>query len=37
LKDQDEYLIKLGDVPPIIFSEIAAAGEYTEDWEKKVW
>ncbi len=44
LKDQDERLIKLGDVPPIIFSEIAAdvqtfaaAGEYTEDWEKKVW
>ncbi|HEY7357838.1 MAG TPA: DUF4132 domain-containing protein [Ktedonobacterales bacterium] len=44
LKEQDERLIKLGDVPPIIFSEIAAdvqtfaaTGEYTEDWEKKVW
>jgi hypothetical protein len=44
LKDQDERIIKLGDVPPIIFSEaaadvqiFAAAGAYDEDWEKKVW
>jgi hypothetical protein len=44
LKELDERIIKLGDVPPIIFSEIAAdlqtfaaAGEYTEDWKRKVW
>ncbi|HEX6779303.1 MAG TPA: DUF4132 domain-containing protein, partial [Ktedonobacterales bacterium] len=44
LKERDERVIKLGYVPPIIFSEIAAdvqtfaaAGEYTEDWERKVW
>jgi hypothetical protein len=44
LKEKDERIVTLGDVPPIIFSEIAAdvqnfaaAGEYTEDWEKKVW
>ncbi|HLV97435.1 MAG TPA: DUF4132 domain-containing protein [Ktedonobacterales bacterium] len=44
LKEKDERSIKLGEVPPIIFSEIAAdvqnfaaAGEYREDWEKKVW
>ncbi len=44
LKDQDERIVKLGDVPPIIFSEVAAevqtfaaAGEYAEDWERKVW
>ncbi len=44
LKEKDERIVPLGDVPPIIFSEIAAdvqtfaaAGEYAEDWEKKVW
>jgi Domain of unknown function (DUF4132) len=44
LKEQDERIITLGDVPPIVFSEaaadvqnFAAAGEYTEDWEKKIW
>lgn len=44
LKAQDERIIPLGDVPPIIFSEVAAnvqtfaaAGEYSEDWEHKVW
>jgi hypothetical protein len=44
LSDRNEHIINLGDVPPIIFSEVAAdvqtfaaAGEYTEDWERKVW
>lgn len=44
LKERDERIIKLGDVPPIIFSEIAsdvqtfaAAGEYAKDWQRKVW
>ncbi|HEU5199892.1 MAG TPA: DUF4132 domain-containing protein [Ktedonobacterales bacterium] len=44
LQERDVRIIKLGEVPPIIFSEIAAdvqtfaaAGEYTEDWERKVW
>ena len=44
LREQDTRIIKLSDVPPIIFSEIAAdvqtfaaAGAYTEDWERKVW
>ena len=44
LKEQDERALKLGAVPPVVFSEaaadvqsFAAAGEYAEDWEKKVW
>ncbi len=44
LKEQDRRALKLGEVPPVIFSEVAsdvamfaAAGEYHEDWEKKVW
>lgn len=44
LKEQDERIIPLGNVPPIVFSEIAAdvqsfaaAGEYSKDWEQKVW
>ncbi len=44
LKEKDERIIKLGDVPLVIFSEVAAdlqtfaaAGEYAEDWKRKVW
>jgi hypothetical protein len=40
----NERTITLGKVPSIIFSEVAvdvqtfaAAGEYAEDWERKVW
>lgn len=43
LKEQDERIIKLGDVPPALFSPvaidvqaIAAIGEYREDWEQQV-
>jgi hypothetical protein len=44
LKEQDSRALKLGEVPPVIFSEaagdvamFAAVGEYHQDWEKKVW
>jgi hypothetical protein len=44
LKEKDSRALTLGEVPPVIFSEatsdvamFAAAGEYHEDWEKKVW
>jgi hypothetical protein len=42
--EHDSRVLKLGVVPPIIFSEavadvqhFAAAGQYDADWEKKVW
>lgn len=44
LSEQDSRALTLGEVPPVIFSEVAndvtmfaAAGEYHQDWEKKVW
>lgn len=43
-KLKDDVLLRLGDVPPVVFSEAAAdvqqfasAGQVEEDWESKVW
>ncbi len=43
LKDEDERLIPLGEVPPAVFSEaaaniqaLAAQGRYDADWQKKL-
>ena len=44
LADDDERALKLGEVPPVVFSEaagdvaaFAAAGQFDPDWERKVW
>ena len=44
LQDNDPRALKLGEVPPVVFSEaaadvqtFAAAGAYDPDWERKVW